>query len=271
MLWVGVLPMRAEMSPEREAQFYYDFYAAQKAINDGQYARAFCLFHLCAQINPTDGRTQDYLGLMYDALHQTDSAKACFARAYESAPNELYQHHVGSLMSQGRIKEALVIMKSATKVNEDDADAWNLLLQVAMANEDYPIAEKAITKVEEHLGPSPYGILIRYQIAIQKGKIKKAMGYLDEYLEFIPDNPTILNDYAYLLATHKGDLNRAEQMSAKAIQMQPENASFLDTYGWILHLKGQDSLALFYLNKALKLSKDVNEKNIIQQHIEKTK
>lgn len=271
MLWVGVLPMRAEMTPEREAQFYYDFYAGQKAMNDGQYDRAFCLFHLCAQINPTDGRTQDYLGLMYDALHQTDSAKACFARAYQYAPNELYQHHVGILMDEGKHKEALAIMKTAVKANEDDADAWHILLQIAMIQEDYITANKAINKVDALLGFSSYSALVRYQIALKQKNFKKAFEHLDSYLELMPNNPTILNDYAYLLATHKGDLNKAEKMSAEAIRLQPENSSFLDTYGWILHLKGQDSLAQFYLTKALNLCTDSNERIIITQHLEKTK
>lgn len=259
------------MTPEREAQFYYDFYAAQKAMNDGHYAQAFCLFRLCANINPTDARTQDYLGMIYDALHQTDSARVSFARAYQYAPNELYQHHVGALMEQGRYKEAFAIMKVAAKANSDDADAWNSLLQVAMVNKDYRMSMKAIDKVDEQLGFSPYSALVRYQIASNQGNIKKAFNHLDAYLELVPDNPTILNDYAYMLATHKGDLNKAEQMSSQAIRIQPNNSSFLDTYGWILHLKGQDSLALFYLNKALNLCTNPNERNIILQHIEKAK
>ncbi len=259
------------LAPEREAQFYYDFYAAQKAINEGHYAQAYCLLHMCAEINPKDARTQDYLGIIYDALHQKDSARAFFARAYEQAPDELYQHHVSALMETGQYKQALQIMKQATKANPDDVDAWNMLLQVAMTNADYTTAAKAIDEVEKHLGPSPYSSLVRYRIAISKENIKKAFVYLDEYLEQVPDNPTILNDYAYLLATHKGDLKKAEQMSAKAIQLQPNNASFLDTYGWILHLQGQDALAQFYLNKALNLSTDGNEKMIITQHLEKVK
>lgn len=271
MLWVGVLPMRAEMTPEREAQFYYDFYAGQKAMNDGRYAQAFCLFRLCADIHPTDARTQDYLGIIYDALHLKDSARVAYARAYQYAPNELYQHHVSTLMEQNRFKEAFTIMQAVTKAHPEDEDAWHALLQLSMILSDYKTATQAIDKEDKLLGPSPYSALVRYQIAIRQNKVKKALGHLDTYLEQVPDNPTVLNDYAYILATHKGDLNKAEQMSAEAIRLQPENSSFLDTYGWILHLKGKDTLARFYLTKALNLATDPNEKKLIQQHLEKTK
>ena len=40
-------------------------------------------------------------------------------------------------------------------------------------------------------------------------------------------------------------------MSQLTIREQPENATFLDTYAWILHLQGQDSLAAFYIRKAM--------------------
>lgn len=259
------------LSPEREAQFYYDFYAGQKAMNDGRYAQAFCLFRLCADINPTDARTQDYLGIIYDALHLKDSARIAYARAYQYAPNELYQHHVSALIDQQKYKEAFSIMRSVTNANPEDKDAWHILLQISLIMSDYKTATKAINKMDELSGSSPYSALVRYQIAIHQDKIKKALEHLDTYLELDPDNPTVLNDYAYLLATHKGDLNKAEQMSAQAIHIQPNNSSFLDTYGWILHLKGQDTLAQFYLIKALNLATDPNEKKLIQSHLEKTK
>lgn len=289
MLWLCVMPIMASgkaerhggkqpkgretacLSPEREAQFYYNFYVAQQAMNDGRYDQAFCLFRLCSDINPTDARTQDYLGIIYDALRLKDSARVAYARAYAYAPKEFYQHHVSALMDQGKMDEAFTIMRSAIKVDSDNADAWNMLLHLAMAKEDYRTAKNAIDQIDALLGPSPYGALVRYQIAVQQKNIKKAFSHLDTYLEMVPDNPTILNDYAYMLAIHKGDLDRAEQMSAQAIRIEPNNSSFLDTYGWILHLKGQDSLAQFYLNKALNLSNDPNERKIILQHLEKTK
>ena len=66
-------------------------------------------------------------------------------------------------------------------------------------------------------------------------------------------------------------------MSEQTIRENPNYPVYLDTYGWILHLKGQDELAKFYLNKALDginggmylFEKDDAEKvkNEVQKHL----
>jgi len=88
----------------------------------------------------------------------------------------------------------------------------------------------------------------------------------ERILSLDPYNLGVMNNYAYYLATHGGDLAEAERMSAITIREQPDNAVFLDTYGWILHLKGQDDLAKFYLNKALHNS-NADSREEIQKHI----
>ena len=80
----------------------------------------------------------------------------------------------------------------------------------------------------------------------------------------------VLNNYAYHLATHGGDLTQAAKMSSLAIREQPNNPVFLDTYGWILHLQGQDDLAKFYLQKALR-NVETEHSEEIQSHIDAIK
>lgn len=86
-----------------------------------------------------------------------------------------------------------------------------------------------------------------------------------------PKNLTALNNFAYSLATHNGNLSQAEQMSSTTIQADANNPVFLDTYAWILHLKGQDVLAAFYLRKALENAKDEEVKKVVLEHLEQIK
>ncbi len=300
-----------EVEAERQAQFYYNFYAARQALDNQQYDQAYSLFMLCQAIVPTDGQTQDYLGLIYDAIGNHDKAKEFYARAYEYAPAELYKHHLNVLMEDKRIDEALTVAQLACKDNPKDPDAWNSLMQIALQADDYKSANQAIRQLEQLLGYSRYIAWAQYSIIIQQGterqaQRKKALHALDKYLNEDPtdipflqqkalvletirhsddrlievyqtilaldeDNALILNNYAYYLATHEGDLLLAEQMSFRATQLQPENSSFLDTYGWILHLKGRDSLAKFYLQKALDVAQDNTEINVIRKHLEQIK
>ena len=97
----------------------------------------------------------------------------------------------------------------------------------------------------------------------------KAFECYEQALQLLPQNAFILNNYAYSLALFGNDLSKAERMSALTIKDEPDNASYLDTYGWILHLQGQDMLALFYLRKALEnvAAEDVENQSVIEEHL----
>lgn len=99
-----------------------------------------------------------------------------------------------------------------------------------------------------------------------KGQLDSAYFYYEEVLRLDPENIYTLNNYAYLLATHGGDLRKAEKMSQITIQKEPDNATYLDTYAWILHLQGVDSLAKFYIKKALDNIGDMVGREEIVEH-----
>jgi len=93
-------------------------------------------------------------------------------------------------------------------------------------------------------------------------KSKDLYPYYQRVLALNPGNLMVLNNYAYHLATHGGDLKEAEKMSAVTIREEPDNAIYLDTYGWILHLQGQNELALFFLQRALNNATEDNKAEI---------
>lgn len=103
------------------------------------------------------------------------------------------------------------------------------------------------------------------------GQIQQAYMYYEIAMYLWPKNMTAINNYAYGMATHGGDLSRAEKMSATTIQAEPDNAVFLDTYAWILYLKGQNTLAEFYLKKALENAHHDDVKEVIVEHLKEVK
>ncbi|MBQ7449478.1 MAG: hypothetical protein IJS73_06720 [Paludibacteraceae bacterium] len=85
-----------------------------------------------------------------------------------------------------------------------------------------------------------------------------AFFWYEKSLKIFPKSSYIKNNYAYMLAIHPPQdiplsetLRKAEAMSRETIQEEPTNYMYLDTYAWILHLQGDDTLALFYMKKAL--------------------
>ena len=65
----------------------------------------------------------------------------------------------------------------------------------------------------------------------------------------------MLNNYAYFLAIGGGDLSRAEEMIARAVELVPDDPTMLDTYAWVLFLQGDYALAKIYMDKTLQLDK----------------
>lgn len=77
----------------------------------------------------------------------------------------------------------------------------------------------------------------------------------DNSLDFIDNNPTTLNNYAYFLAENGGDLQRAKEMSARSISTV-ESSTNLDTYAWILFHLGEYKEARDYQTLALEKARE---------------
>lgn len=270
-------PLQA-ITPEQEQQFTYYWYAARQAIEQERYSDAFVLLQFCDEIKPYDGQTLYYLGVMYQGMGQHKNAQGAFELAYKAMKGE-------GRKPKGVVSDELLDRLKMIYINSEQ---WQKALE--MQDEE-----------DQKNGYDGYSAITRYRIYALWGKNKQAIKEIDRYLETDPDNLRfllfrmelmeqtkakpkelyamyqrvlsidpynlmVLNNYAYCLATHGGDLSEAERMSAITIREQPDNPVYLDTYGWILHLKGQDELALFYLNRAL-WNANESTKEEIQKHI----
>lgn len=152
-----------------------------------------------------------------------------------------------------------------------DDPKWGYFMALrCLQREDYDstliVLERAITHAEEPM--------VRLQLLTLYGDIlgqleqyDKAFDVYDEVLQLAPEHLSVLNNYAWNLAISGGDLKKAEKMSQRTIQKEGNNPTYLDTYAWILHLQGQDTLALFYIKKALEYAQG-GDITTIQEHYE---
>ncbi|MBR4564579.1 MAG: hypothetical protein IKO26_09025 [Paludibacteraceae bacterium] len=201
-------------------------------------------------------------------------------------------------------REALRVLEQAYQAQPEDKADEDLLEQLKrlyMGSAQWKKALRIQDEQDRLRGYDGYSAVTRYRIYAMWGKPKKAIAEIDRYLEndpanvqFLlfrleimerigskreemiamydkilsldPYNVSVLNNYAYYLATHGGNLKEAERMSALTIGAEPDNPVFLDTYGWIMHLQGQNELALFYLKKALN-NTDERSRAEIERHI----
>jgi len=85
---------------------------------------------------------------------------------------------------------------------------------------------------------------------------ERAFQSYDTCLIMRPDDPLVLNNYAYYLSLLKKDLKRAEAMSKKSIDQEPENATYLDTYAWVLFQQRRYSEAKVMIDSVMTILGD---------------
>lgn len=292
------------LTTEQEQQFAYYFYAGKEATEQEKYPEALALFEFCHALNPNDGQTMTFLGILYNAVGKKEEALQMFKQAFEADPRDQWYKYTYALLelrTPEAVREAIRVLEKAQKITPDDEDLLEQLMRLYGSDEQWAKAIKTQDKLDKVRGFDGMSALNRYRIYRLWGKPKKAIEAVDKYLEQDPTNiqfmlfrleimertktkkeelyalyekilkldPTnlmVLNNYAYHLATHGGDLKKAERMSEITVREYPDSPIYLDTYGWILHMQGQDELALFYLRRAVNNAKPETSKEI-KEHL----
>lgn len=267
------VPAQAALSTEQEQQFTYYWYAARQAVEEQRFADAYALLEFCHALKPNDPQTLAYLGVIYRGIGKEELAKDMFKQAYEADPANQWQNYLEPLKQQyidaPNWKKAIAVQDEIDR-RKGEMDAFSALTRYRIyAMWGKP--KKAIQAIDAYLEVEPTDVrflLFRLDLMERTGAKKKDLyAMYERILELDPRNTLILNNYAYHLATNGGDLKKAERMSAITIREEPNNPTCLDTYGWIMHLQGQDELALFYLNRALQNATNDENKNEIIKHI----
>ena len=65
-----------------------------------------------------------------------------------------------------------------------------------------------------------------------------------------PNDPVVLNNYAFSLADRGLRLDYAGELAERAVELEPDSASFLDTLGWVYFKRGEFSTAHRWLLRA---------------------
>ncbi|MDD3966441.1 MAG: tetratricopeptide repeat protein [Candidatus Marinimicrobia bacterium] len=101
---------------------------------------------------------------------------------------------------------------------------------------------------------------------LQSGRFTEADSVYAGLLREFPDNPGVLNNYAYALAQMNLRLDEAMNMVDRALE-QATNAAYLDTKAWILYQQKAYRKALRWINKALQYGSAGDEPHYHQGRI----
>lgn len=183
-------------------------------------------------------------------------------------------------------------MEKALELNPDIEAGWGILYDWHLSNNDKERAEKVLKEALKHFpenGKFLYDLADLYieqkknteaidllqkatvafksvnsfelasfvqgaigDIYTSMKEMDKAFVAYDSALVLNENNITVLNNYAYYLSEKGINLDKAELMSGKAVKEESNNPSYLDTYAWIYFKKGNYTLALLYIEQAMK-------------------
>lgn len=169
--------------------------------------------------------------------------------------DELFQNAVG--LSQ----DSLIVQVAREAVQYVPED-WRYHIALAtgdFAEEHFSDAIKTLERGASAINPKKgdgaarlYGLLA--DLYAERGSAAQRVLADSLYrlaIEANPNDPDVLNNYAYRLAKAGKELELAEQYAGQAVKLNPDVAHILDTYAYILHLRGNDSLARLYQRKAI--------------------
>ncbi len=93
----------------------------------------------------------------------------------------------------------------------------------------------------------------------EAGEYGKSLALYQTLYQATPENPVILNNYAYHLAVTGQNLPQAREMVIEALALDPDNAAYWDTLGWVLFQMKDYEGARENILKSIELSADSAE------------
>lgn len=87
--------------------------------------------------------------------------------------------------------------------------------------------------------------------SVAKKNMKQCYNAYNKALKYNPKNIMVLNNYSYFLSENGGDLNRALEMSALSNELEKGNPTFLDTHAWILFRMGKYAESKVIMRQAI--------------------
>ena len=215
-------------------------------------------------LDSTDDRVTFTIASLYAELKNYPQADYYFGRAVTLNNDDprYFTNWAYLQMNNRQYSKAITILQKGTNKHSRSADMWALL---GSAYQQAGVDSSAIKALDNALELdatqiSPY-ITLGY-IYDSRGNFNRALEVYNQALAIAPEDPLLLNNFAYMLAQRKVRLDEALAKAQIAVQKNPDNPSFLDTIGWVYFGRGDLQQAKFYIEQAL--AKDSENPTILE-------
>jgi len=214
-------------------------------------------FEKLVALNPDNHRVLYVLGGFAVSRLDWKTAEKYFSQAVTKDSTEIryWTNLLLALNAQDKYGEIIKVCDSALQKFPQAAPLFmakaGALERLQRFDESLECLERAQELDESDISP----FLTKGFIYHQLKRWEDSAAAYEEALAREPENPLVLNNYAYMLSVSNQRLDEALEMVRKALAKAPDNPSYIDTYGWVLYRMGNYRDALKEVKKALKKQK----------------
>ena len=215
-------------------------------MDQKRYKEATEIFTRLNRPEAGDVRVTEGLAEVAAAQNQLDSAISSLQRELQKSPGSVQLHTLlASLAARGH-KADLAIEENQWLLNRDskNASAYQHLAEAYHMKGDDRQAIDAAQKASDLAKSDPNVLQSAAYIKLVCGRTDEAVGDYRRLLTLEPNEPSALNNLAFLLADRGRDLDEAMTLAVRAANKDPKNPDFKDTLAWVYVKKNLNDTAI---------------------------
>ncbi|NDV50717.1 MULTISPECIES: tetratricopeptide repeat protein [unclassified Salipiger] len=185
------------------------------------------------------------------------------AATYRRVPREDAAYHVAelgrsdALRAEGKLDAAVEVLEQLADTHGNlpavQSALGDLMRQLERYGEAITAYDRALATFAE---PDPAQWFLYYARGICKerdGNWEAAEKDFRAALEFVPNQPQVLNYLGYSMVEHHVNLDEALEMIERAVEAEPQSGYIVDSLGWALYRLGRYDEAVGHMERAAEL------------------
>lgn len=251
------LPL-APTAKDGVAEVLFDIAAALHDDNGSRQALPF--LQLALMVRPDFDLALLLLADIHETLGRWPDAAAAYERIDgESGWSWLARVRAAQIPFElDRLHESEAALRQLAKERPDSADPWIALGDLFRRSDDFRRAARAYEEGFNRLGALEqrhWRILYVSAIAYERSdEWSAAEAQFLQALEFVPEQPQIMNYLAYSWVDQGLELDRALPMLTRAVELRPRDGYILDSLGWVYYRLDDFDNAVLWLERAAALT-----------------
>lgn len=245
-----------EMKIEGKGRILYSFYNLSEQ-NPEYFEKALGLCRILIELHPDQAESYLIYGDFLAREQRLTEAREQFLKAAQLDPSkiEVWQQ---ILIIDNSLGEYETMLAHSNKALEYFFEHPIIFLFNGLANLQLKNYREAASSLEYGAGLAKNDTALLVQMHSMLGD---TYHYLNDFgrsdqnyekaLKLDPENPTVLNNFAYHLAVRKHRLPEAEIMAREANRLSPGVSAFQDTMGWVFYQLGRYNEAREWIAKAV--------------------